>query len=136
MVALRTSLAALFLVLGACDVGEVPPGGGSGGAPDAGGGGGGDIVATEAKFTANVKPLAMARGCILAGCHGGGILPNFTSFQTISAGPSTDPTRYVKKPGAASILVTKAAAGATTHSNVAYFSTTEMDTIISWIENK
>ena len=134
MVALRTSLAALFLVLGACDVGEVPSGGGSGGTPDAGGGGGGGILATEAGFTTNVKPLAMARGCISAGCHGGGTLPNFTSFQTISAGPSVEPTRYIKSPGSASILVTKAAAGAT-HSGVAYFSKTEMDTIIKWIDN-
>jgi len=68
-------------------------------------------------------------------CHGAQQAPIFTSFQTISAGTSVDPKRYVTGPGSKNVLVTKAAANATTHNNVAYFSETEMQAIIKWIDS-
>jgi len=126
MVALRTSLAALFLVLGACDVGEVPSGGGSAGTPDAGGGGGGGIVATEAGFNAKVKPLIEAKSCAVSSCHGGIQVPNLTSFTAL-------PAAYKTPPGNANKLVNHVAAGAP-HGLNTWFSTTEMNTVAAWID--
>src|SRR3954470_21596608 len=76
MDALRSSLIALVVVLGACDVGEVPAGG-PGPGPDAG------MITegSEAVFNSAIKPLVTTKGCV--SCHAAAQAPNFTSYQTL-----------------------------------------------------
>lgn len=116
MVVFRAAFASLFLLVGACGVGEVPASGG--GTTDGGGGGGG-----AATFTSQVKPLLTR----CDGCHSAGTPPNFTSFATL-----TD--RYKTKPSAMNILITKAADGAT-HEGVAYLNATEKQAVAMWIDS-
>jgi hypothetical protein len=116
MVVFRAAVASLFLLVGACGVGEVPIGGG--GTTD-GGAGGGTGAAT---FTSQVKPLLTR----CDGCHSAGTPPNFTSFATL-----TD--RYKTKPSTANVLITKAADGAT-HQGVAYLNATEKQAVAMWID--
>jgi hypothetical protein len=108
--------AALFFLLAACSVGEVP----IEGAPD--GGGGNNAAANEQSFTTIIKPLVGA--CI--GCHGTTLAPVLTSFSTL--GPA-----YKVKPGAQNILVTKG--GLTnTHQSLPYLTTAEQGVVAKWID--
>jgi len=118
MVALRTTVASLFLLVAACGVGEVPLPGGT--TTDAGGGGGGTGAQT---FLSQVKPL-LAR---CDGCHAGGQPPNFTSFDTLAA-------TYKTKPGANNVLVTHVGDGLL-HNGTPYFSTQEKAAVAGWINS-
>lgn len=123
MVALRSCLIAL-IVLGGCDVGEVPPAGGGPG-PDAG-----SSVQAQ-KFATVVKPVVMR--CAIAGCHsttppGIGQEPNFYSYDTLAA-------RYRTPPSSNSPIITHVADGGP-HNNVTYLSTAEKKTIADWIDGK
>lgn len=113
MVVFRAAVASLFLVVGACGVGEVPIGGTTDGGAGAG----------AATFASQVKPLLTR----CDGCHSAGQPPNFTSFATL-----TD--RYKTKPATANILITKAADGAT-HQGVPYFNATEKQAVSMWIDS-
>ena len=113
MDALRSSLIALVVVLGACDVGEVPAGGGTG--PD--GGTGGNQAQT---FDTVIKPLVTR----CTACHGTSQAPNFTSYQTFDA-------RYRTPPGANNILVTKG-----DHQGIVYFSPQDKTTVTNWIDGR
>lgn len=117
--ALRTSVAALVLVLGACSVGEVPA---AGGGPDGGTGAGG----SQAVFDSTIKPLLTSKQCIP--CHSGAQPPNFTSYAVLEV-------RYRTPPAASNKLLTEAADGAL-HNNVPYFTTAEKTTVGNWIEGK
>jgi cytochrome c553 len=117
MDALRSSLIALVVVLGACDVGEVPAGGPG---PDGGTGG------TQAqKFDTVIKPLVTR----CAACHGTTQAPNFTSYQTLDA-------KYRTPPGASNILVTKADPTQGMHEGIQYLSAQDKMTVASWIDGK
>jgi len=116
MVVFRAAVASLFLLVGACGVGEVPAGGG--GTTDGGAGGTG-----AATFASQVKPLLVK----CDGCHGGGTPPNFMSFTTLA-------DKYKMKPSATNILITKAADGAT-HYSVAYLNATEKQAVAMWIDS-
>jgi hypothetical protein len=123
MDALRSSLIALVVVLGGCDVGEVPVGGPG---PDGGTGG-----PQAAKFATVVKPVVMR--CAMPGCHsttppGVGQEPNFYSYDTLAA-------RYRTPPGSSSLIITHVADGGS-HNNITYLSTTEKKTISDWIDGK
>jgi hypothetical protein len=120
MDALRSSLIALVVVLGGCDVGSVPPAGG-GPAPD-GGTGGGNQAQT---FDTVIKPLVTR----CTGCHGTTQAPNFTSFATLDA-------KYKTPPGTGNILVTKADPTAGMHQGITYFSTQDKATVAGWIDGK
>jgi len=123
MVALRSSLFALFVVLGACDVGMVPAGGGGGGGggPDAGAGGGSDLTAKQkATFGTVITPLVSNR-CTT--CHGA-IAPDFTSYDSLLA-------KYKTPPGSGSLLVTKGNHEGFTN----FFNATEQMKVANWIDN-
>lgn len=118
--ALSTSLLVTVLLgaagtLGACDVGEVSTG-------DGGGGGG----AGEASFNAMVAPLVTE--CHMAGACHSVQAPVLTSFSTIAA-------RYLAKPGASSILVTKGALTGGTHQGLPYLTDPEQATVAAWIDS-
>jgi hypothetical protein len=118
MVALRSCLIALVVVLGACDVGEVPP---AGGGPDGGTGGG-----TQAqKFDTVIKPLVTR----CTACHGTTQAPNFTSYQMLDA-------KYRTPPGTGNILVTKADATNGMHQGIQYFNAQDKMTVANWIDGK
>lgn len=119
MDALRSSLIALVVVLGACDVGEVPAGGGPG--PDGGTGG---IQAQT--FDTVIKPLVSPR---CTGCHGTTQAPNLSSYTDLQA-------KYKTPPGASNILVTKADATQGMHSGIPYFTAQEKMTVANWIDGK
>ena len=110
MVVFRAAIASLFLLLGACGVGEVPIGGGT---PDGGGG------TPDQTFDAQVKPLVTR--CI--GCHSGTQVPILTSYATLAA-------KYKVKPGETNILVTKG-----DHQGVMYFSAVEKTAVANWINS-
>ena len=112
----RAAVASLFLLMGACGVGEVPIGGGG---TDAGGGGGGGQ-----SFDAQIKPLVST--CL--GCHSAAQGPVLTSFAALA-------TKYKTKPGASNILVTKGDATAGVHQGVQYFNATQKSTVASWIDS-
>jgi hypothetical protein len=115
MDALRSSLIALIVVVGGCDVGEVPPAGGGPG-PDAGTGG-----ATQAqKFDTVIKPLVTR----CTACHGTTQMPNFMSYQSLDA-------RYRTPPGASNLLVIKG-----DHEGITYFTAQEKTTVTNWIDGK
>jgi cytochrome c553 len=117
MVALRSAVIALVVVLGACDVGEVPP---AGGGPDAGAGG------TQAqKFDSVIKPLVTR----CTACHGTTQAPNFTSYQTLDM-------KYRTPPGSGNILVTKGDPTAGMHQGIQYFSAQDKMTVANWIDGK
>lgn len=121
MDALRSSLIALVVVLGGCDVGEVPP---AGGGPD-----GGNMQA--AKFATVVKPVVMR--CAIPGCHSTtppatGQEPNFYSYDTLAA-------RYKTPPGSSSLIITHVG-DSQPHNTVTYLSTAEKKTISDWIDGK
>lgn len=122
MDALRSSLIALVVVLGACDVGEVPAGGPG---PDAG------SSMQAQKFATVVKPVVMR--CAIAGCHSTappatGQEPNFFSYDTLAA-------RYKTPPGTSSLIMTHVGDGQP-HNNISYLSTAEKKTISDWIDGK
>jgi uncharacterized membrane protein len=122
MDALRSSLIALVVVLGACDVGEVPPGGPG---PDAG------SSMQAQKFATVVKPVVMR--CAIAGCHSTtppatGQEPNFFSYDTLAA-------RYKTPPGSSSLIITHVG-DSQPHNNITYLSTAEKKTISDWIDGK
>lgn len=126
MVALRSSLIALVVVLGGCDVGEVPPAGGGTG-PDAG-------VTSDpraATFATVVKPVVTR--CAVAGCHTATPpqtcqTPNFFSFDTLLP-------IYKMAPGTSNIIITHVGDGQT-HNAITYLSTAEKKTISDWIDGK
>lgn len=106
----------MALGLGACDVGEVGDenGTGSGGGNGQGGG---------QSFTAMVKPIIDSKTCLA--CHNEGqTSPILSQFSKLDA-------KYKIKPGAQNILVTKGV-----HAGLAaYFTTTEANTIATWIDS-
>jgi hypothetical protein len=114
MVVFRAAVASMFILLGACSVGEVPIGGNT----DGGGGVGGQT------FETMVKPLVTK--CI--GCHSAAQGPTLTSFATLQA-------KYKVKPGASNILVTKADATQGVHQAVDYFSAVEKKAVGDWIDS-
>src|SRR4051794_31693104 len=81
----RAAVASLFLLMGACSVGEVP----TGGITDAPPGGGGTPDQT---FTAMIAPLVSR--CV--GCHSGAQNPTLTSYASLQ-------TKYKTKPGMTNI---------------------------------
>jgi hypothetical protein len=115
MDALRSSLIALVVVLGACDVGEVPSGG-----PDGGTGG-----LQAQKFDTVIKPLVTR----CTACHGTSQAPNFTSYQTLDA-------KYRTPPGTSNILVTKADPTQGNHEGIVYLSAQDKTTVANWIDGK
>jgi hypothetical protein len=121
MVALRSSLIALLVTLGACDVGMVPAGGGGGGTPDGGGGGGTGMQAQM--FATVITPLVSPK---CTGCHGGVQTPNLSSYDSLSA-------VYKTPPGATNILVTEADSTSGMHNGITYFTATEKTAVINWI---
>ncbi len=128
MGALRSCLVALVVVLGACDVGEVPPaGGGPGPGPDAGSGSN-----TQAQtFATVVKPVVTR--CAVAGCHTATPpatcqSPNFYSYDTLEA-------MYRTPPSSSSLIITHVADGGP-HNGITYLSTAEKMTIANWIDGK
>lgn len=126
MDALRSSLIALVVVLGACDVGEVPPAGGGPG-PDAGSGSN-----TQAQtFDSVVKPVVTR--CAVAGCHTATPpatcqAPNFYSYDTL------DPM-FKTPPSSNSLIITHVADGGP-HNGITYLSTAEKMKIANWIDGK
>ena len=116
MDALRSSLIAL-VVLGACDVGEVPVGGPDGGMVTEG---------SEAGFNSTIKPLVTTKGCV--SCHSAGQAPNFSSYQTL------DP-RYRRGPVGTNLLLNEAGDGAL-HNGITYFTTAEKMTVSNWIQGR
>lgn len=126
MGALRSCLIALVAVLGACDVGEVPPAGGGPG-PDAGSGSN-----TQAqKFDTVVKPVVMR--CAVSGCHiatppATCQTPNFYSYDTLDA-------MFRTPPSSGSLILTHVADGGP-HNGITYLSTAEKKTIADWIDGK
>jgi len=114
MVVFRAAVASMFILLGACSVGEVPIGGG--GTPDGG------VSMAAQKFASDVKPLLTR----CDGCHSAG-QPNFTSFATL-----TD--RYKTKPSATNVLLTEAAVDGP-HQGILYFNATERQAVAMWIDN-
>lgn len=121
MDALRSSLIALVVVLGGCDVGEVPAGG-----PGPGPDGGTITEGSEAGFNSAIKPLVMTKGCV--SCHAAAQAPNFTSYQTL------DP-RYRRGPVGTNLLLNEAGDGAL-HNGVPYFTTAEKMTVSNWIQGR
>ena len=107
---------AVFVLLAACSVGEVPAGDtpDGGGTTDGGGTGGGQ------SFTMQITPLVTE--CV--GCHGGGTAPNLTSFMMLEP-------KYKTKPGSANILATKP----DPHQNIPYLTTAERTIVINWIDS-
>lgn len=127
MDALRSSLIALVVVLGACDVGEVPAGGGGGGGTDAGS----TSDPRAATFATVVQPVVMR--CRITGCHlatppANGQAPNFFSFDTLA-------TIYKMPPSMNSPIMTHVGDGQP-HSAITYLSTAEKKTIADWIDGK
>lgn len=124
MVALRSCLIALVVVLGACDVGEVPA---TGGGPDGGMTDGGTTTGSQAVFDSTIKPMVMMKGCL--SCHSTNVQPpNFSSYQTLDA-------KYRSPPVSTNRLLNEAGDGAL-HNGVTYFTTAEKMTITNWIQGK
>jgi hypothetical protein len=143
MLGLRTAIVS-FLLVGACSVGEVPPGTGgqtqtdagqsgngtpdSGGAVgDAGGGadsGGGSGVDPAATYTSMILPLLTAQAC--TGCHPASSPPDLTSYSMI------DP-KYLTSPGASAKLITGTQAAAN-HQGPAMSASTA-STVAAWIDS-
>lgn len=74
-------------------------------------------------------PILNQKGCTPTGaCHSTTQAPNLTSFAALA-------DKYKMPPGDANILVNHVAAGAP-HGAGTWFSTTEMDTVAKWINNK
>jgi uncharacterized membrane protein len=122
MVALRSSLIALVVILGGCDVGEVPP---AGGGPDAG-----NSMQAQ-KFATVVKPVVMR--CAVAPCHtatppAACQSPNFFSYDTLLP-------IYKMAPSTSNIIITHVADGQP-HNTITYLSTAEKKTISDWIDGK
>lgn len=120
MVALRSAVAALFLVLGACDVGEVPPAGG--------GGVDGGVDPAAQSFNTIVKPRTSR--CATAACHGGTQSPNLSDYAKLGAA-------YKTKPGKNNILVTKGTMTVPVgqHSGMPYLSSDDQTAIANWIDS-
>lgn len=108
----RAAVASLFILLGACSVGEVPTGGGGIDAPAGGGG-------AEASFNAQVMPLLTR--CV--GCHSGVQQPTLTSYTALQA-------KYKTKPGTTNIFVTKG-----DHQGTTYFTPADKTTVTNWIDS-
>lgn len=138
MVVLKVTVASLFVLLSACTVGEVTGSGGGpvadapatpidaapGGSIDAPGGG----VDAEALFNSDVKPLISAKDCARSMCHAPAtVTPDLSSYSALLASNSG---KYVKNPGAANVLATKAS---TAH-NGATFTAAEVAKIAAWID--
>jgi hypothetical protein len=105
---------ALFVLLAACSVGEVPLGGDAG--PDAA------PSPNQLSFNATIKPLVTE--CL--GCHAAATPPNLTSFDTLDV-------KYQGKPGAGNILVTKGDPNGV-HQGAPYFTPAEKTTVGNWID--
>lgn len=119
MVVFRAAVASMFMLLGACSVGEVPLGGGN---PDGGTDSGGGTGAQT--FDQMIKPLVAPR---CTNCHSGNQKPNLTSFAALEA-------QYKMKPGTGNLLVTKAGDGAD-HHGTPYFSAADKTTVANWIQS-
>jgi len=118
---LRAVLLISATALAACDVGEVKINGGV--TPD---GPGGASAAKIAMFDSTIKPMAMALGCLDAGCHSGLQVPVLNTFDSVA-------DRYKTGPGGATnILVTKG--GAANDHNGPYFDVTQKATVAAWID--
>jgi hypothetical protein len=107
---------ALFVLLAACSVGEVPLGAVDAG-PDAAPG------PNQLSFNATIKPLVTE--CLP--CHGAVTPPNLTSFDTLDV-------KYQGKPGAANIFVTKGDLTGGVHQGAPYFTPAEQTTVGNWID--
>jgi cytochrome c551/c552 len=125
MVALRSSLIALLVTLGACDVGMVPAGGGGGGGtPDGGSATGGltaSLMAAQTASFGNVITPLVSTGQRCISCHSV-TMPNFGSYDALAA-------KYKTPPGNASLLVTKGNHEGFTN----FFNATEQAQITNWI---
>jgi hypothetical protein len=125
MVALRSCVIALVVVLGACDVGEVP-----GGGTDAGTGtDAGDISAKQkSTFGTVITPLVTANtaaGPRCTRCHAAGQQPILSSYDSLGA-------TYKMGPGANNILVKKG-----NHEGITdFFNATEQTQVANWIDGK
>lgn len=117
MVAQRACLAALILVLGACDVGEVPIGGSG---VDAGS----DPAAQS--FNTIVRPVVMR--CAVIGCHAGTQSPDLSDYGKLAP-------MYKTKPGRQNILVTKGSLTGGTHSGMPYLSADDQTKVANWIDS-
>lgn len=110
---------AVFVLLAACSVGEVPAGGGGtpdGSVPTDSGGNG---TGPGQSFQTQIAPLVTR----CTGCHGGGTAPNLTSYMMLEA-------KYKTKPGSSNILVNKG-----DHAGIIYLTATEKTTVASWIDS-
>ncbi len=129
MVVMRVALLASLIAVAACDVGEVPA---NGGGVDGGGSGSGPDPMMGTMFASAIKPIADARGCTSAGCHGGVQPPVMTSFETLTANMNYT---YVKKPSATNkLIVGPASLVGGMHQGVMYFDATQKTTISTWID--
>ena len=120
---IRAVLIVSALSLAACDVGEVDIGGGT---VDAAG----PSAAKVAMFDSTIKPMAMTKGCISAGCHGGVQPPVLNSFTTLQPKHFTGPSNI-------NIMITKDVVNGVatgTHSGLPYYSATEKTTVAAWID--
>lgn len=108
----RAAVASLFILLGACSVGEVPTGGGGIDAPAGGG-------TAEASFNAQVMPLLTR--CV--GCHSGAQQPVLTSYATLAA-------KYKMKPSTTNTLVNKG-----DHAGITYFTPADKTTVATWVDS-
>ncbi len=125
MIALRSSLVALVMTLGACDVGMVPAAGG--GSPDGGSAGadGGGLTADliskqQATFATVITPL-VSTGSRCISCHSA-TMPNFGTYDALAA-------KYKTPPGNMSLLVTKGNHEGFTN----FFNATEQTQVTNWI---
>ncbi len=130
MVLLRASMLRAVLIVSvaslasACDVGEVDIGGGM--MVDA------QTVsmAKSMAFTATIKPIADAKNCTSAGCHGGVTPPVMTTFTALLP-------KYYTGPSATNVMITKDVVAGTatgTHSGLPYFSAAEKTMVAAWID--
>jgi len=122
-------IALLAAVLGGCDLGTV------GGTAITDGGGSADADgAGAASFTSMIAPLITAKGCTVGGtCHMVQTpkLDSFANLQTSEALYQAQGGKYLKKPGSASLLVTKGPHQTLT----VFFDATEKATIATWIDS-
>jgi len=119
----------LGLSLAACSVGAV-----DGLADDDPDGGAGDP--RSATFATEVLPLAMAKGCVDLGCHGGVQTPQLMSFEMMTSN-SALAAKYLKQPSAENILITKdqLVAPLGMHQARPYFDATDKAAISTWIDS-
>jgi hypothetical protein len=105
-------------MFGACSVGQV-----DGLATDGNSGVDANQAAIQT-FKTMIAPLVTR----CTGCHGAQQDPNLSSFVALKA-------KYLTKPGASSLLVTKADATANMHEGIVYFSATDKTTVGNWLDS-